>query len=47
MQNATTVLNIIREQGKRGIPLQRIIDNCTTEICIYEHTPNCTPMTAQ
>ena len=24
MQNATTVLNIIREQGKRGIPLQRI-----------------------
>jgi len=47
VQNAETLLNIIRERGKRGLPLKRVYPCSTTRTCTYAPTPACMPTRGQ
>jgi hypothetical protein len=42
MRDAATVLEIIRERGKRGLPLERSTDVCLTRTCTWLPTGSST-----
>ena len=43
MQNAETVLDVLRERGRRGLPWMSCIGNCSTRSCICWPTGASTP----
>jgi hypothetical protein len=47
MQNAETVLEVLRERGRRGLPCDELYGSCSTPGCICWPTGGFTPTTAR